>query len=171
MVEETPGAGVDVRVRVLRLSVLCEDAWGDFVCLVERESTKKKDKKSAGVWGMEMKMGGEAAHHLDELDCRALHELRTRLDEVHERREAGVRRTEHTMSIARDDLSALKRLPQALLDRLMCDVVLANFLLHRELPAEHLLVCKTVERACEAEKTCGVGEVGVGEGRADEVFE
>ena len=46
-------------------------------------------------------------------------------------------------SSPRDDLAALQRAPEELLDVLMRDVV-ADLLLHVELPAEYFLVCQAV---------------------------
>ena len=66
--------------------------------------------------------GRRGTHHLDQLDDRALFELWAGFAELLERDETRVGRAEDTMAVAGDDLSALERLPQVGLERIVGNV-------------------------------------------------
>lgn len=84
---------------------------------------------------------------------------------------AGVPRVglpEDGVPVARHDLAALERAPDELLELLVAGVR-ADLLAELLQPDEHLLVGQAVERSGEAVHTGGEREVGIGQGRADEV--
>lgn len=80
----------------------------------------------------------------------------------------GVSFPEHGVSVSRNDLSALERLPDEVLELVVGDAV-ADFLPKLLEPNQHFLVGQAVERACQTVETCGKGEEGVAEGGAHQV--
>lgn len=80
----------------------------------------------------------------------------------------GVGLTEDSMTVAGNNTASLESVPQVLLDLLVGDVR-TDLLTHAEDPLEHLLVSTAMERTGKTVETSSNGQVGGGEGGADQV--
>eukprot|EP00050_Salpingoeca_kvevrii_P005737 m.285352 g.285352 ORF g.285352 m.285352 type:complete len:487 (+) comp11360_c0_seq1:18-1478(+) len=105
----------------------------------------------------------EASNELDKLV--ALHVLEGKLALAHV---AGVGDAKNSVAIAGDDLAAVERIPDVLLD-LVIGGVGANLLGHLGDPDKDLLVGKAVKRASQTAHASGERKVGIGERRANKV--
>lgn len=86
--------------------------------------------------------GSDFESLVHQLDDGGVFQLRTTLAEFLKGNKSGIGVPKNTMAISWDDLTTFECLPEILFDVIVCDVI-AEFLLHGELPSEDLLVGET----------------------------
>lgn len=119
-----------------------------------------------GLAGLEENFGDDLVDLANELEHVVVREVLER-----ELALSGVARVglaEDSMAVAGHDLATLEGRPDVLADGLVRGVG-ANLGLHLAQPKEHLLVCKTMERAGETVQGGAKREEGVREGGADKL--
>ena len=134
------GLSIDVRPGILGLAVLFQDA------------------------------GSHLKDHGDQLEQRIVLEARSRETELALRHVARVGLTQHGVTVARNHLTGLERVPQShgdqFLGRLRGPAVL---LLELDGPIQDFLVRKSVQRASKSVEAGGISVIGIGQRRVHQV--
>jgi hypothetical protein len=138
VVKNTARGSIDVGVWVLGLAMFLENIRSDLEGLVDKVND----------W--------------------AGFQVRSAFTELLEGDEARVRIPEDTMSVARNNLSTVKSLPEVCFDIFLSNLI-AKFLLHGKLPSQDFLVSQAMKRSSESEKGSRVGKIGVRQSRTNKM--